>query len=99
MSVGSEILSLRRDQSSSVSALLAALEWQCSAKNDAHILARRHAVMQAADLVLLKVAVHAVEMQAETQVQPTHRTILPFRRKRRRADTGSMSQRQHRLFA
>ena len=99
MSVGSEILSLRLDQSSSVSALLAALEWQCSAKNDAHILARRHAVMQAADLVLLKVAVHAVEMQEDPQVQPSHRAVVPFRRKHRRADAGSMSQRQHRLFA
>jgi hypothetical protein len=48
MSIATDILSLRRDQSSSVSALLAAIEWECAAEEDIRILARGYDVMRMA---------------------------------------------------
>jgi hypothetical protein len=65
MSIATEILSLRQNQSSSVETLLALLDWQKTAYDDARILARRFAVKEAADLVLLNVAVHAAEALSE----------------------------------
>jgi hypothetical protein len=99
MSIGTEILSLRRDQNSSLSFLLGAIEWQSAAQNADIKLMRGHAVMQAADLVLLNTAVHALEMQDEPHIRETRRAALPPHRKRRRADPGMLLQRQHRLFA
>lgn len=62
MSITTEVLSLRRNQASSVRALQAAIEWQQAAKDD-RMMMRGHAVAQAADLVLLNVAAHAAEAQ------------------------------------
>ena len=96
MSIATEILNLRRDQTSSVSALLAAIEWQRVALNEAHILARGYAVMQAADSVLLNVTVHAVEMLDQPRIRETRRAVVPSRRRR---DLGRFSQHQRALFA
>jgi len=98
MSIATELLSLRRDQSSSVSALIAAIEWECAAEDDMHLLARGHDVMRLADIVLVNVAAHAADALSEPgTIRKIRRTILPFRRKRRRPDPGQL--RQHRLFA
>jgi hypothetical protein len=99
MSVATEILSLRRDQSSSVSALLAAIEWECAAEDDMHTLARGYDVLNAADRVLLNVAAHAADALSESPTAPkTRRAVLPFKRKpQRRTDPGHLHQR--RLFA
>ena len=59
MSIATEILSLRRDQSSSVAALIGAIEWENAAEDDIHTLARGYDVMRIADIVLLNVAAHA----------------------------------------
>ena len=99
MSIGTEILSLRRDQTSSVSFLLGAIEWQSAAQNADTKLMRSHAVTQAADLVLLNVAVYSLEMLDEPRTHETRRAPVPPRRKRRRFDPDHLSQRQHRLFA
>jgi hypothetical protein len=97
MSLGTEILSLRRNRESSVKALIAAMEWQKAAKSDVHTLARGLAVLEAADTVLLNVAVHA---SAPIQEPPAIRTrrATPSRR-RRRIDAGQTGSYQRVLFA
>jgi hypothetical protein len=65
MNIASEILSLRRNQLSSVEALIAALEWRRSLSEDTHIAMRDYAVAECADSVLLNVAVHALAAQDE----------------------------------
>jgi hypothetical protein len=95
LSIASEILSLRRDKSSSVRTLLALLEWQRSARNKDFAETRAYAAQQAADTVLYNVAIHA--MEAQDNVPPareTRRTLQSFFRKRRRSDTLQLSQRQ-----
>lgn len=63
MTTGAEVLSLLRNQGSTVEALLAALDWQNAAQNNEHKRMRGHGVREAAEKVLLKVAVHAAEAQ------------------------------------
>ena len=98
MSIATEVLSLRRNQFSSVQALLSAMEWERAARNDEHMLSRGFAVSEAADQVLLNVAAHAADALSEP---PRNRKIrgvgLSFWRKRRRQDPGEL--RQRRLFA
>lgn len=98
MSIATEILGLRRDQTSSVAALLAAMEWECAAQDDLRTLARGYDVMRMADLVLLNVAAHAADALRDLPTIPSARSAtLPFWRKRRRPDPGQLHQR--RLFA
>lgn len=97
MNIATEILRLRRNQTSSVEILRGALDWQKSAKDEQHILARGYAVSEAADMVLLNVAAHAAEALSEPpKVRRTLRAVLSFRRNRRRTDSGQSH--QHRLF-
>jgi hypothetical protein len=98
MSIATEILSLRRDQSSSVSALLAAIEWECAAEEDIRILARGYDVMRLADVVLVNVAAHAGEQLSEPPtIGRTRRPVPSFRRTQRRSGTPQLHPR--RLFA
>ena len=95
MSVVTEILSLRQDQFSSVSRLLAALEWQKCAYETEHIMYRGVAVTEAADLVLVNVAAHCPEALNELPtILKTRRAVVPFRRKPRRSDPGRLHQRR-----
>jgi hypothetical protein len=97
MSITAEILSLRRNQSSSVETLIKKIEWLKAAREQAHILTRGFAVREAADIVLLNVATHAAEALNEPPVIPrTRRTVLSSRRKRRRSDPGRLQ--QHKLY-
>ena len=90
MSVATEILSLRQNRSSSVETLLAAIEWEKAAQEEEHILSRRYAVREAADIVLLNVAVHAAEALSEPPViRRTRRGLLSCWRKPRRSNPGS----------
>ena len=98
MSVATEILRLRQNRSSSVETLLAAIAWEKAAQSDEHILSRRYAVLEAADIALLNVAVHAADALNEPMViRGTHRGLLRFWRKPRRSHPGELHQR--RLFA
>ena len=63
MTIASAILSLRRNQSSSVELLLGALDWERAATQYDHRSARHYAVLQAIDQVLLNVAAHASTQQ------------------------------------
>jgi len=82
MSIGTEILSLRQDKFSSVAALIGALD-RLSASNE-HLEMRVYAVTECADLVLLNVAVHAMEALHEWPIRTDRRAIQPVRRRRSR---------------
>jgi hypothetical protein len=98
MSITTEILSLRRDRSSSVTALLNAMEWECAAENDTRTLARGYDVLRMADLVLLNVAAHAADILGQPSAIPqARRAKTPPQRKRRRPEPAQLHQR--RLFA
>jgi hypothetical protein len=92
MSIATEILSLRRDQSSSMTTLLALLDWQRSAPNRDFAETRWYAAQRAADLVLLNAAVHALEAQDHFPIRGTRRIIRSLWGKRRRSDTPQLSQ-------
>jgi len=94
MSIATEILSLRRDRNSSVATLLALLDWQHAAQNKLFVETRSYAAAHAADVVLLNVAVHALEEQDHLPIRESRRTIRSLRRKRRRSDTPQLAQRQ-----
>ena len=98
MSIATELLSLRRDQASSVNLLLGAIAWEKAARTPEHKTSRHASVLQLSDVVLLNVAVHATEASGEPPtIHRTRRAVLPFRRKRRRPDPGQLH--QHKLFA
>ena len=98
MSITTEILSLRRDRSSSVAALLNAIEWECAAEDDTRTLARGYDVLRMADIVLLNVAAHAADILGHPPAIPQPRRATPQpRSKRRRLDPAQLHQR--RLFA
>jgi len=82
MSIGTEILSLRQDKFSSVAALIGALE-RLSASNE-HLEMRVYAVTECADLVLLNVAVHAMDALLESPIQTSRRAVQSSRRRRTR---------------
>jgi len=98
VSVVSEILSLRSNRASTVSTLLALLDWQKAAQDDGHILSRGYAVADAVDILLLSVAAHAADALNEPVTTRTTRlSVLMSRRQRRRSDTPQLRQRS--LFA
>jgi hypothetical protein len=82
MSIGTEILSLRQDKFSSVAALIGALD-RLSASNE-HLEMRVYAVTECADLVLLNVAVHAMDALLESPIQTSRRAVQSSRRRRTR---------------
>lgn len=99
MGVATEILSLRRNHTSSVKTLLAALDWTRAASEEHFARARAFAAAEAADIVLLNVAVHAAEALNEPPtIRRDRRAALPSRRGHRRFDSGS-SPHQRILFA
>jgi len=97
MSIATDILSLRQNQSSSVETLMAKIEWLKAAEEEAHISSREFAVREAADIVLLNVATHAAEALNEPPVIHRTRSALSIsRRKQRHSDPGRLH--QHSLY-
>lgn len=95
MSIATEILSLRREKSSSVATLIGLIEWEQMAYDRDHKVSRHYAVLEAADLVLLNVAAHAAEAMIEPpKTRKTRRFVLPFRRPPRHTDAGQLHQRR-----
>ncbi len=95
MSIATDILGLRQNQSSSVKTLMAMIDWQKAAEDDGHISLRGFAVREAADLVLLNVAAHTMEALGEPPAIPRpRRPVSSSRRKRRRSDSGQLHQRR-----
>jgi len=100
MSIATEILSLRRNRSSSVELLLGAIEWARKAPGGYFVDTRMFAALEAADLVLLNTAAHAAEALNEPPTtQRSRHATMPSTRRRRRYDSGSSSYEQRRLFA
>jgi hypothetical protein len=100
MSIATEILSLRRNRSSSVELLLGAIEWARKAPVEYVVETRMFAALEAADLVLLNTAAHAADTLNEPPTtQSSRRATMPSRRRRRRYDSGSSFHEQCRLFA
>jgi len=56
MSVVTEILSLRRNQFSSMTTLLSAIDRYWATQCDEHVVGRKYAVFEAADMLLINVA-------------------------------------------
>lgn len=95
MSIATDILNLRRNQSSSVSTLIAMIDWQKSAQDEDHKMSRGFAVTEAADDVLMNVAVYVAEALNEPPViHKTRRAFSIFRRKLRHSDPGRLHQRR-----
>ena len=95
MSIATDILNLRRNQSSSVATLIAMIDWQKSAQDKDHKMSRGFAVTEAADDVLMNVAVYAAEALNEPHVIPrTRRALSTSRRKQRHSDPGRLHQRR-----
>jgi hypothetical protein len=97
MSIATDILRLRQNKSSSVTTLIAMLDWQKAARDVGHFLSRGFAVTEAADLVLLNVAVHVAEALSERPAIRRTRRTVPSSRRKRHFDPGQLHQR--RLFA
>jgi hypothetical protein len=98
MSLATDILNLRRNQSSSVSTLIAMLEWQRAAQDKDHVMSRGFAVAEAADDVLMNVAVYAAEAWGERPAMAHRaRRTAPSSGRKRQFDSGRLHQR--RLFA
>jgi hypothetical protein len=98
VSVVTEILSLRREKSSSVANLIALMKHEGSASDRDRKTSRHYAVLEAADTVLLNVAAHAADQLGEPpKIRKTRRAPLPLRRKPRHVDPDQLH--QHRLFA
>jgi hypothetical protein len=97
--IATEILNLRRNQGSSVEILLGTLEWVRAASRQhslttrayeeaAHSVAREYAATEAADIVLLNVAIHAAAAEAffTQPPQKARRASAIWRRVRRGRD-------------
>jgi len=93
MTIGTEILSLRRDRSSSVETLLGLIDWERQAWEPDHRTSRHYAVLQAADTVLMAVAVHAAEAERDMMIPPGTRRAIDGTRRFRRSRPGHLSQR------
>ena len=97
MSLGTDILSLRRNKLSSVAALIGGIERLAEASSDLTLLTRKYALYELGDVVLNHVAVYAVEFYwGETPFPKRPRASTPKRWTRRHAAPG-LYQRQ--LFA
>jgi hypothetical protein len=110
--IATEILNLRRNQGSSVENLLDTLEWGRAASRQhslttrayeeaAHSVARAYAATEAADIVLLNVAIHAAAAEAffAQPPQKARRAASMWRRIRRgRDDRGSRAKRRESSF-
>ena len=101
MGIATEILGLRRNKTSSVKTLLGAIEWTYTAPIGTQSVARAYAAAEAADIVLLNVAVHAAEaMNEQPSTRRARRAAPSTRRRILRSDSEELSNRiQRRLFA
>jgi hypothetical protein len=97
MSLGTDILSLRRNKFSSVAALIGGIERLAEASSDLTALTRKYALYELGDVVLNNVAVYAVEFYwGDTPLLKRPRASTPKRWTRSHADPGLY---QRRLFA
>lgn len=98
MSLGTDLLDLRRKKASTVAALIGGIEWLATAKSETTLMTRSFALYELSDAVLVQVAVYALESYwSDTPHPKLHRAPISARRKLRRPESGQLHQR--RLFA
>ena len=98
MGLGTDLLNLRRNQFSSVEALLAGMDRLAEATSDVQIMNRAFALNALGDAVLTNVAVHATENDwSKEPLRAARRASASPRRRMRRSDLNQLYQR--RLFA
>lgn len=97
MSLGTDLLDLRRNKASTVAALIGGIEWLATAKSETTLLTRSFALYELSDAVLVQVAIYALESYwSDTPHPKLHRAPISARRKLRRPESGQIHQR--RLF-
>ncbi|HTZ48439.1 MAG TPA: hypothetical protein VMH20_12650 [Verrucomicrobiae bacterium] len=98
MTLGTDLLNLRRNRTSTVLTLISSTERLATARTDTTIMMRAFSLKELGDAVLANVAVHALEAYwGDTPLRATRRATSTNRRKNRRIDTSHLYQR--RLFA
>jgi len=98
MSLGTDVLNLRRNQTSTVATLLSGMERLATARSETALMTRAFALNELADAVLAQVAVHALDACWDDLPPPkTRRESAPSRRRLRQTDAVQLHQR--RLFA
>lgn len=98
MSLGTDLLNLRRNQTSTVAMLISGIERLATAKSETTLMTRTFALNELADAVLTQVAIYAVEAcWSEVPAAKTRPGMNSSRRRLRQTDAGQLYQR--RLFA
>jgi hypothetical protein len=98
MSLGTDLLNLRRNKTSTVATLLSGMERLATARSETTLMTRAFALNELADAVLAQVAVHALDACWDDLPPPKmRRDSTSSRRRLRQTDAGQLHQR--RLFA
>jgi len=98
MSLGGDLLNLRRSNLSTMTVLLAGIERLAGAKTELKAMSRAFELKELSDAVLMKVAVYALEAYWGDQLlRRARRAAVGANRRTRRPDLGQLHQR--RLFA
>ena len=98
MSLGTDLLDLRRNKTSTVATLLSGMERLATARSETTLMTRAFALNELADAVLAQVAVHALDACWDDSPPPKmRRDPTSLRRRLRQTDAGQLHQR--RLFA
>ena len=98
MSLGTDLLDLRRNKTSTVATLLSGMERLATARSETTLMTRAFALNELADAVLAQVAVHALDACWDDSPPPKmRRDSTSSRRRLRQTDAGQLHQR--RLFA
>ena len=98
MSLGTDLLNLRRNKTSTVATLLSGMERLATARSETTLMTRAFALNELADAVLAQVAVHAVDACWDDLPPPKTRRDSASSR-RRLLQTAAGQPHQRRLFA
>jgi hypothetical protein len=98
MNLGTDLLNLRRNRTSTVATLISGIERLATSRSDTTYMMRAFSLTELGDAVLANVAVYALEAYwADTPLRNARRASATNRRRTRRIDTAQLYQR--RLFA
>src|ERR1700751_5290179 len=93
MSLGTNLLDLRRNKASTLAAPIGGSEWLATAKSETALMTGAFALYELTDAVLVQVAVYALESYwSDTPHPKLHRAPISARRKRRRPESGQIHQ-------
>jgi hypothetical protein len=98
MSLGMDLLNLRRNRTSTVATLISGIERLATARSQTTIMMRAFSLTELADAVLANVAVHALESYwGDAPLRHVRRAAATSRRRNHHTDTTHLYQK--RLFA